>query len=573
VVPSKNLPTTTNFYGCPESKASHVGFDTGAAAMRCGRALARRQNGECRHPQWGWLAAGPVAMTAQAPIIGIDLGTTFSAVAFVNEKGVPEIICNREGERITPSVVLFDGDSPIVGTIAKAAALTAPLNVVQFVKRQMGVKEWKFRTDGGATFTPEEISALILKRLKDDAEVALGEFVSDAVITVPAYFNDAQRQATKDAGRIAGLNVIRMINEPTAAALAYGLKQEGPVQTVMIYDLGGGTFDVTILRIGGGEISVIATGGDKNLGGFDWDNVLMSHLNEQFKAAGGPDLLDDPEQESNLRAKCELAKKTLSSRDKASVLMNVRGKSITAQVTREHFEEITKTLFKRTISIMEFVLEDAKLSWKEISKILLVGGSTRMRGVPRWISEASGISPSAELHPDEVVAFGAAIQGVLCRRDAGEKIITTNNLLPVLRVTDVNSHSLGVVALNEDDVDANSIIIPKNTTVPCQASDTFRTVVENQRQIRVRVTQGEDENIQYVEMVGEATVSIPPYPKGAPIEIIFDHDLNGQILVSVKDLTTHKMLDAFSVVLTRDKNLPPEMVEQRRIALASVTVN
>ena len=218
-------------------------------------------------------------MKGHHPIIGIDLGTTFSAVAFVNEKGVPEIISNREGERLTPSVVLFDGDSPIVGTIAKAAAVTSPLNVVQFIKRQMGNKGWKFKTDGGTAYTPEDISALILKRLKEDAEVALGENIRDAVITVPAYFNDAQRQATKDAGQIAGLNVIRMINEPTAAALAYGIKQDGPSQTVLIYDLGGGTFDVTILRIGDGEISVVATGGDKNLGGFDWDNALMTHLN------------------------------------------------------------------------------------------------------------------------------------------------------------------------------------------------------------------------------------------------------------------------------------------------------
>lgn len=507
------------------------------------------------------------------PIIGIDLGTTFSAMAIINEDGVPEIISNREGERITPSVVLFDGNSPIVGTIAKATVTTSPLNVVQFIKRQMGNKDWKFKTEGGSTFTPEEISALILKRLKEDAEVALGEPVRDAVITVPAYFNDAQRQATKDAGRIAGLNVVRMINEPTAAALAYGLKQDGASQTVIIYDLGGGTFDVTILKIGDGEISVIATGGDKNLGGFDWDNALMNHLNEEFKAAGGSDLFDDPEQEANLRANCELAKKTLSSRDKAIVLMTVNGKSVKAQITRDKFEEITKPLFKRTISIMEFVLEEAKLSWKEVDKILLVGGSTRMRGVARWISESTGIKPSSELHPDEVVALGAAIQATLCRRDSGEEISSPNNLLPALRVTDVNSHSLGVVALNENDVDANSIIISKNTEVPCQASDIFRTVVESQRQIRVRVTQGEDENIEYVDIVGEATISIPPYPKGAPVEIIFDHDLNGQILVSVKDLTANKMLDEFSVVLNREKNLPPEVVEQKRLALTTVTVN
>lgn len=512
-------------------------------------------------------------MEKQSPIIGIDLGTTFSAVAIINKAGVPEIIPNREGERITPSVVLFDGDSPIVGSIAKTAATASPLNVVQFVKRQMGNKGWRFKTDSGASITPEEISALILKRLKEDAEIALGESIFDAVITVPAYFNDAQRQATKDAGRIAGLNVIRMVNEPTAAALSYGLKQDGPVQTVLVYDLGGGTFDVTILRIGSGEISVVATGGDKNLGGFDWDNALMTHINDQCKGAGGPDLLDNPEQESTLRAKCEIAKKTLSSRDKASVLLNIGGKSGTAQITREQFEAITKPLFKRTISIMEFVLEEAKLTWNDIDKILLVGGSTRMPGVSRWISETTGITPSAELHPDEVVALGAAIQAALCRRDCGGEVQSTNNLLPVLRVADVNSHGLGVVALNEDELEFNSVIIPKNTRIPCQVSDTFRTVVDNQQQIRVRVTQGDDENIDYVVVIGEAPIPIPPYAKGAPVEIIFDHDLSGQILVSVKDLTTHRMLEKFSVVLGRDNNMPPEVVEQKRLALTNITVN
>ncbi len=512
-------------------------------------------------------------MKGNAPIIGIDLGTTFSAMAFVNEDGAPEIISNREGERITPSVVLFDGDSPIVGTLAKAATTTSPLNVVQFVKRQMGNKAWKFKTDNGRSFTAEEISALILKRLKDDAEVALGKNISDAVITVPAYFNDAQRQATKDAGRIAGLNVIRMINEPTAAALAYGLKQDGPVQTVLIYDLGGGTFDVTILRIGEGEVSVVATGGDKNLGGFDWDNALMNYLNEQFKSAGGPDLFDNPEQEADLRAKCELAKKTLSSRDSTIVLMNVHGKPVKAQVTLDQFEKVAQPLFKRTVSIMEFVLEEAKMSWNDINKILLVGGSTRMRGVSKWISKATSITPSAELHPDEVVAVGAAIQATLCRRDSGEEIITANNLLPVLRVTDVNSHSMGVIALNENEQDFNSIILPKNTEIPCRASDTFSTVVDNQQQIRIRVTQGEDKNIEYVEVIGEAAVSLPPHPKGSPIEVFFEYDLNGQIRVSVKDLTTGKMLDENFTVFVRNANLLPEVVEQKRLDFTKVTVN
>lgn len=513
-------------------------------------------------------------MKGQLSIVGIDLGTTFSTAAVLSEKGVPEIISNREGERITPSAVLFDGDSPIVGTLAKAAAPTSPLNVVQFIKRQMGNKEWKFRTETGATYTPEEISALILKRLKEDAEVSLGEHVSDAVITVPAYFNDAQRQATKDAGRIAGLNVIRMINEPTAAALAYGLKQEGPSQTVLVYDLGGGTFDVTILRIGGGEITVVSTGGDKNLGGFDWDNCLMTHLNETFKAAGGPDLIDNPEHEADLRAKCELAKKTLTSRDKASVLLNVHGKSVTAQVTLEQFEEITRSLFKRTVTIMELVLEDAGLNWSHIEKILLVGGSTRMRGVARLITAATGKTPSFELHPDEVVAMGAAVQGALCRREAGALVLAPGALLPIVRATDVNSHSLGVVALDEmKSREYNSIIIPKNTPIPCRASETYYTVDDNQRQVLIRVTQGEDESVESIHVIGQETIWLPPYPKGAPLEVAFEYDLDGQIRVSVKDLTANRMVDKNFTVFVRNANLSPEVVEQKRLAFSKLTVN
>jgi len=506
-------------------------------------------------------------------VIGIDLGTTFSAIAVVNEQGLPEIIPNREGERITPSVVFLDGDSPIVGTIAKTMAGSAPLNAVQFVKRQMGNPGWKFRAENGTTYTPEDISAFILKRLKEDAEVALGEPINDAVITVPAYFNDAQRQATKDAGRIAGLNVVRMVNEPTAAALAYGLKQDGSPKTVLVYDLGGGTFDVTIMRVGNGEIAVVATGGDKNLGGFDWDNCLMTYLDDAFKAAGGPSLLENPEKEADLRSKCELAKKTLSTRDKANVLISSGGKSVTATLTRDQFEEITKPLFKRTISIMEFVLEDAKLTWKDIEKLLLVGGSTRMKGVARWIREASGILPSSELHPDEVVAMGAAVLGALLQRETGTLVLAAGAQLPMLQVKDVNSHSLGVIALNDDEREFNSIILPRNSRPPCRASDNFTTVAENQSHIRLRVTQGEDENPEYVEIAGEETISLPPYPKGAPVEVIFEYDHSGQIVVSVIDLTAKQKLGESFNVFVRTSNLPPELVAQKRDALAKLTVN
>jgi len=255
-------------------------------------------------------------------VVGIDLGTTFSAIAIVNDHGKPEIISNRDGEEITPSVVMFEGNSPIVGSIAKRCAVGNPLSVAQFVKRQMGVPTWSFRTSDGSKYSAEEISALILKKLKEDAEVLLGESVTDAVITVPAYFDDAQRKATQDAGRIAGLNVLRIINEPTAAALAYGLNKANTQQTILIYDLGGGTFDVTIMKIGEGRIDVLATGGDKNLGGFNWDNEVMTYLNEEFKKSGGPDLTEDSTLEQDLRDKAEIAKKTLSTRERTSVFLS-----------------------------------------------------------------------------------------------------------------------------------------------------------------------------------------------------------------------------------------------------------
>lgn len=338
-------------------------------------------------------------------VVGIDLGTTFSAIAIVNEHGRPEIIPNRDGEEITPSVVLFDGDAPIVGSIAKRGAVVNPLSVAQFVKRQMGVPTWSFRSSSGSKYSAEEISAIILKTLAEDAAVLLGGRVADAVITVPAYFDDAQRKATEDAGRMAGLNVLRIINEPTAAALAYGLDKAKREETILIYDLGGGTFDVTIMSIGAGRIDVRATGGDKNLGGFDWDNLIMTSLNEEFMAAGGPDLTEDPTLEQDLRDKAEIAKKTLSTRERTAVFLSGGGKTATIELTLERFQQLTRPLIERTGRIMQFVLEDAGTTWSQIDKVLLVGGSTRMKAVPALVESVSGKKPSCELHPDKVVAI------------------------------------------------------------------------------------------------------------------------------------------------------------------------
>jgi molecular chaperone DnaK len=508
--------------------------------------------------------------------IGIDLGTTFSAVAIVNEQGLPEIVPNREGERITPSVVLFDGHLPIVGTIAKQSASAQPLNVVQFVKRQMGNPSWKFRTETGEVYTPEEISAIILKRLKDDAEAALGEVVTDAVVTVPAYFDDAQRKATQDAGRIAGLNIIRIVNEPTAAAIAYvfsdfrknaATDKANAVQVVqnplnlLVYDLGGGTFDVTVMRFDPHGVDVLATGGDKNLGGFDWDNEIMKFLNDEFKNSGGVDLLDDPELEQDLRNKAEVAKKTLSGRDKATVLLSAHGKNATIALTRDTFEKITAPLLKRTGSIMQFTLEDAGLEWNQIDKILLTGGSTRMKAVPEWIEKVTGKHPSNELHPDEVVALGAALQGAIIRAEQGTK---TRNL-PALRVQDINTHSLGVVAINSEGKDANSIVLKRGTPTPCKVTDIFHTVVDNQTMLHVQVTEGEGTELAYIKIVGEGKMPIPPYPKESPVEVHFEYDADGIIHCRVFDLVGKKMLGELNI--KRVSNRSDQEVDEMKAKL------
>jgi len=508
-------------------------------------------------------------------VVGIDLGTTYSAIAYLNEYGKAEIIVNREGENITPSVVLFDGDMPpIVGTMAKAEAVRNTLNVVQFVKRQMGERDWKFLSEGGVEYTPEEISAIILKRLKEDAEAALGEEVCDVVITVPAYFNDAQRNATRDAGRIAGLNVLHIINEPTAAALAYGIEKSQQDQTILVYDLGGGTFDVTIMRISQGNIKVLATGGDKNLGGFDWDNEIMKFLNTEFQKQGGVDLRDDPATEQDLRNKAEIAKKALSLNEKTNVHFSAGGKSLAIPLTREQFNSLTDALFYRTRSLMEMVLEDAGLSsWDLIDKTLLVGGSTRMKAVVALVEEVTGKKPSIELHPDEVVALGAALSAAFLaveRKIADPKILVG---IPPVKISDVNSHSMGIISVEPENFNrrVNSIILKKDTPIPCRVSDTFITLEDRQSSLHVEVTQGEDTNPAYVTIVGETTMNLPPYPKNAPLEVFFAYDEDEIVHVTVFDLTARRFLEG-EVRIDRKANLKESEVTALQRKVSGLTI-
>ena len=502
-------------------------------------------------------------------VVGIDLGTTYSAVAVVNQYGKPEILTNREGERITPSVVLFEGEDPIVGSIAKRSAVANPFNVIQFVKRQMGDKSWKFRTESAEAYTPEEISAMILRRLKEDAEALLGTEIQDAVITVPAYFDDAQRKSTQDAGKIAGLNVLRIINEPTAAALAYGLDKLDQNQTILVYDLGGGTFDVTIMRLSSKGLRVLSTGGAKNLGGFDWDNAIMNYLNEEFKKRGGMDLLDDPMLEQDLREKAEIAKKTLSSRQRTTVFLSAGGVNASINLTREKFEEITRHLVKQTEKIMQFVLEDANLEWKDIDRVLLVGGSTRMKSIPESIERLTGIKPSIDVNPDEVVAMGAAIQGMLIYMKEGK--IQNSQTFPMVEVQDVNSHSLGVVALDESGNEVNSIVLKKDTAIPARVSGHYTTTIDYQNQLHIQVTEGEDTDLDYVKIVGEGIIDLPPYPKGAPLEVVFEYDSDGIIHLSVIDSTKNELIGELDI--ERTSNLTEEEVKEKQIRVGKLAIS
>ncbi len=516
-------------------------------------------------------------------IVGIDLGTTNSAIAYVNEHGRPQMIPNREGDYVTPSVVFFDGSEPIVGSIAKRSAVLDPLNVVQFVKRQMGISAWTFATESGETFSAEDISGLILKRLKEDAETMLGHPVERAVISVPAYFQDAPRQATKDAGNIAGLEVVRIINEPTAAALAYGI-ESGGVGKVVVYDLGGGTFDVTVLDMTPTELTVLSTGGDRNLGGFNWDNEIMNWLNEQFMAAGGPDLMDDPRTEQDLRDRAETAKITLSSMPQTKVILSADGFNKTIVLERATFEDFSRHLLGETEVIFNEVIEEAGLLWPEVNKILLVGGSTRMPAVSGLIEGISGLKPSRELHPDEVVALGASLQaaqieppklttaparGGSAARAGGSA--RSADIVEV-KITDVTAHSLGLLLRNERMAMQNYRVVERGTPLPCSGDNTSSPAVDGQTGWHVQVTQGEDDDPQYVTVIGEGLINFPaPRPRGYPTVSRFAYDVDGILHITVYDGITNQFLGELHI--EREGNLSARDVEDKRLRMAGMAVD
>ncbi len=502
--------------------------------------------------------------------IGIDLGTTYSAIAIMQD-GKPTILPNIEGQNITPSVVLFPstdaGEEPLVGEMAKHSASTAPLDVVQFVKRQMGDPNWRFESANGQSYSAEEISAVILKKLKNDAETALGQPVTDVVITVPAYFDDARRTATRQAGQIAGMNVLRVLNEPTAAAMSYGLSQDKN-GTVLVYDLGGGTFDVTIMDINDGDFDVLATDGNRNLGGFDFDNRIAEYVFEQIKAQGiERDVRTDDLLVAEIREKAEIAKKSLTTVAQTSIMLTVDGKHIRIKMTRDEFESRTEDLLNTTRELVEDAMENAGKSWSDIDHLLLIGGSTRMPMVKKMMTSLSGKNPELNVNPDEAVALGAAIQAYVSvnessaiekEQEGGVPAVIGGELITI-NVSDVTSQALGVILLNDYDQEENFVVIPKNAKIPTKGEQHARTVVDQQTSILVRVTQGEDREVRYVTEIGSKEIPVPPYPKGSPFTVSYAYDIDQTVYVELFDDTKGVVVGKFEI--DRLMNLDDEEVK------------
>lgn len=498
-------------------------------------------------------------------LIGIDLGTTYSCVARLSREGAPQTIPNREGELITPSVLMVDDGMVIVGREAKRSECVYPDRTGVCVKRDMGGARYS-RSLGGQTYRPEVLSAMILKRIKTDVETRFGP-VRHAVITVPAYFDDTRRKATQDAGRIAGLNVLDLINEPTAAAIAYAFEQHRRRQeqpgtfagelariesTVLVFDLGGGTFDVSIVRLSPERFETIATDGDVRLGGRDWDERLVEYLAEEFRSRFHSDPRDDPQSLAFLYQEAEHAKHALSARSSTRVLISHAAERFSIDLTRDLFDRLTSDLLARTQATTELVVERSGLSWSQIDRVLLVGGMTRVPHVREMLTRVTNRELDCSLPVDEVVAHGAALHGgiLLSRlagcdeRPAAGTASNDSTNWAVFQAIDVNSHSLGI-AVRTPDGYRNSILIPKNTRLPAECSRIYHTSSRNQRQVRLRVLEGEAGEADACVQIGEFVLAnLPPnLPERAPIEVVCRYSSDGRISVLGRDVTSGRLAE------------------------------
>jgi molecular chaperone DnaK len=514
---------------------------------------------------------------------GIDLGTTFSAIAHIDAYGKPQIIPNAESERITPSVILFDGVNVVVGSVAKNNAVAEPEKIVDFVKREMGKPKDQFQREfGGKFYSAEELSGLIIKKLKADAEKYLDEPITDAVITVPAYFNDSERTATITAGQLAGLNVLQIVNEPTAAALAYGLDKLDKDQTTFVFDLGGGTFDVTIMRIvADHKLEMIATNGDHRLGGKDWDDVIVNLVAEEFDHLHGENPLLDLHSYQDLHNRALGAKIQLSSRTSTTVVYHHDGKSVKLTLTRRDFEKTTRHLVEKCKTICEMVMQEAKMKWSEIDKVLLVGGMTRMPMIRAMISDLSSLPLVDHVNPDEVVARGAAIQAILSLLN--EETATGQKLVPedtrerfssleggLIQVTDITSHTLGVVLWDEKQLQEYVFpMIRKMTAVPAVAKNSFGTADANMRRAVVKVVEGESTLPTECTPLGVCDVKLPPFlPKGSPVELTYQYNAN-----QVLEIELQAAGNSSRVTIDRNTGLSPGEIEQAASGLNSLNVS
>jgi len=488
------------------------------------------------------------------PVLGIDLGTTFCATAIVNAKGEPVIIPNAEGEPTTPSVIHFHGrDACVVGEDAQRMVVADPANVVRFIKRAMGEPDYVLEFHG-RSYTPQELSALLLAKLKRDSEAFLGRSIVDCVITVPAYFNAAQRSATAEAGAIAGFQVLSVINEPTTAAVAYGVTGAARGQRILGFDLGGGTFDVTLMEVpdladgsDGGSFRTVASDGNAELGGKDWDDRLLDHVAERFVDNFGIDPRDDPQAYQALYESCLDAKLLLSSQLSTTIPINFRGHRLGVDVDRDTFEALTQDLVDQCADTCALVLDKAGHRWEDVDEILLVGGSTRMPMIRRMLRQLSNRPFGAGVHPEECVALGAALAGVLRHRPRHpalrEPVPGTLHpdapRLGDLHIADVTSHPLGMVVLDRQHNERITTIIPEATPIPCEVSRRFAYAYDGMTAVRVEVTEGAGSSRDDVSVIGEVRLQgLPPRPQGTPLEVAFRYTEDSTLEVDVVDLDT-----------------------------------